>query len=304
MTFTEKGALRRLFLCTWMWEGRVTQEKLPRWRCDEHLKLKQKITKIIQIALTAFAIILPPGPSFASPSCSTSQFDEISTIRYIHDGDTLHLTNGRKIRLIGINTPELARDNKPAEAFSTEAKNALESLFKQNKSIALVYGKDKKDHYGRYLAHAFLTDGTNVQEAILQQGLASVITFPPNLRFAACYLATEKHARCAKAGLWNNSTVLDAKNLKKQQLGFHLIKGTVKSIKTNSKGIWLNLDNKLTVGIRPKNQSLFDLKHINNLLNHVVIVRGWLNKSNRSTPFYLRIRHPLSIQRSTTYACY
>ena len=301
MMFTEKDALKRLFLRPWI--GPYVA-KSQGWRCDEHPKAKQKANKVIRAALITFTVILPStSPSLATTSCSSNQFDETSTVRYIYDGDTLHLTDGRKIRLIGINTPELARDSRPAEPFAIESKNALKSLFKENKSISLVFGKDKKDHYGRYLAHAFLANGRNAQAEILQRGLASAIAIPPNTHFAACYLENERSARCNKKGLWRDSLTLEAKDLQKKHIGFHLIKGTVNNIKTDSKGVWLTLDNKLTIGIRQKNQSLFDLKAINNMLNQTIIVRGWLNKSNRSTPFYLRVRHPLSIQRLSSFSC-
>ena len=241
--------------------------------------------------------------ALADNTCSVTEFDETSHVRYIHDGDTIHLRDGRKVRLIGINTPELARDNKPAEAFAFEAKKKLTLLFEQDKSIALVLGKDKKDHYGRSLAHAFLSDGTNVQAAILEQGLASVIVIPPNTLFASCYLDIERSARCNKTGLWKNNNILQAKDLGRQHQGFHLIKGTVTTIKTDNKGIWLNLDNKLTIGIRTENLHLFDPEAVNKMLNQTIIVRGWLNKSNKSTPFYLRVRHPLSIQSTSAFAC-
>lgn len=240
---------------------------------------------------------------YAEPVCSTEHFDETTKIRYIHDGDTLHLIDGRKVRLIGINTPELAHDNKPAEAYAKAARSALRSLFSKEKSISLLYGEDKRDRYGRLLAHIFLADGRNVQAILLKQGLANSINVPPNTRFSSCYLEMERMARCNGAGFWENSILLDAKNLKKQHTGFHLVRGKINSVTTNSKGIWLNLDNKLTIGIRPDDQSYFDEALLNEMVNQTVIVRGWINQSNRSTPFYLRLRHPDSMQLAATFAC-
>jgi len=277
MTLIKKDAFRRLFLCPLV---------------------------LLQLA---FLLCLPFSPAIyaaaTDTACSSQQIDEVATIRYIHDGDTLHLKDGRKIRLIGINTPELARDSKPAEPYAVAATDALKTLFKDNKSIALLYGKDKKDHYGRYLAHALLTDGQNVQAELLKQGLAQVITIPPNTRFASCYLEAEHQARCNKAGLWQNSNIVAAAQLQNSHIGFHLIQGKVENIRTNNKGIWLDLDHKLTVGIRPENQALFDKKTIDALLHQTVIVRGWVNKSDKSTPYYVRVRHPLSIQLAESYSC-
>lgn len=241
-------------------------------------------------------------------TCSTAlndkKYDELAEVRYVHDGDTLNLRDGRKIRLIGVNTPELARDHKAAEAYADEAKDALSAQFKKNKSVGLVFGNAKKDHYGRYLAHVFSAERQNVQASLLTQGYAYAITFPPNTQYAKCYLALEKQARCNQRGLWKNNAILPTRDLKKSDIGFHLIQGKVKNIRTTNKGIWLNLDDKLTVGIRPADLSLFDIKKINSMLNQSIIARGWLNENDRSTPFYIRVRHPLSIQLSSDVSCH
>ncbi|MBE9564778.1 MAG: thermonuclease family protein, partial [Proteobacteria bacterium] len=229
----------------------------------------------------------------------------------IHDGDTLHLYDGRKVRLIGINTPEVARGRQAAELFSAEAKNALKALFKNDESIGLVFGKEKKDHYQRTLAHGFTKDGINIQAALLIQGYAQAITFPPNTDFTACYLEQERIARCSKKGLWKKTRPITAKKLDDTHIGFKLVKGKLKSISINKKGIWLNLDNKLTVGIRPDNQQLFDIDTIYKMLSQSVVVRGWLNKNNSKSkntkletrPYYIRIRHPSAIQLSSAFAC-
>jgi endonuclease YncB( thermonuclease family) len=278
MMVTKKDALQRLFLCP-----RVL---LP-------------LSFLLCLSLSQAALAATAGIA-----CASEQFDESAKIRYIHDGDTLHLVDGRKIRLIGINTPELARDNKPAEPYALAATDALKSLFKNDKSIKLLYGKDKKDHYGRTLAHALLPDGQNVQAILLKQGLARVITIPPNTRFASCYLEMEHQARCDKTGLWQNANIIEAKQLDNSHIGFQLVQGRVESIHNNDKGIWLDLDNKLTIGIRPENQALFDVRTIDKLLHQSVIVRGWVNRSDKTTPYYVRIRHPLSIQLANTYSCH
>lgn len=248
-------------------------------------------------------------PAFSghlSASCldsSATQYDEIAEVHHIHDGDTLQLRDGRNVRLIGINTPELARGNNVAEAYAGEAKKTLSALFNTDKTIGLVFGEEKKDHYGRFLAHVFSANKQNAQAALLKQGHAFAITFPPNTQLAACYLALEHEARCHKQGLWKGIAIIRASELNYTHTGFHLIQGKIKSIKTNKKGIWLNMDDKLTVGIRPDNQALFDIDAINTMLNQSIIVRGWLNKSDRSTPFYLRVRHPLSIQPASNDNC-
>jgi endonuclease YncB( thermonuclease family) len=262
------------------------------------LRLSTYFSLLASTLLTVLA-----SPVLAENACSSEHYDETTTVRYTYDGDTLQLRDGRKVRLIGINTPELERKNKVAEPFAIAAKNTLKTLFKNHKTIALRYGEEKKDHYGRLLAHGFLTDGQNIQTILLNQGLARAINIPPNTMFSACYLEQEHKARCKKIGLWKQAKILQAKNLKKQHTGFHLVQGKVTNISSNNKGIWLNIEHKLTIGIRPDNQALFDIKSINDMLNQRVTVRGWINKSKKSTPFYMRVRHPLSIQLAEKFTC-
>ena len=241
--------------------------------------------------------------SLADSACPGTQYDETTSIKYIYDGDTLQLKDNRKVRLIGINTPEVAHGKDAAELFATEATNALKTLIKGKKSINLIYGEEKKDHYGRLLAHGFTSDGKNIQATLLAQGLARAIAIPPNTQFSTCYLQQEREARCSRKGLWKKLKVLTAKKLNDTHIGFQLVKGKLNNISINKKGIWLELDHKLTVGIRPKNQQLFDIKDIYKMLNQKIVVRGWLNKSKKDSPYYIRVRHPSSIQLAATFAC-
>ncbi|NOQ90637.1 MAG: hypothetical protein GQ549_06805 [Gammaproteobacteria bacterium] len=258
------------------------------------------------IRLTLCYLAILQTTSFAAlsePACTATHFDETAIVRYIHDGDTLHLRDGRKVRLIGINTPEVAHGKHAAEPYSAEAKKALQDLFKQDKTIKLVYGKEKKDHYQRVLAHGFNKDGTNIQAALLSQGLAHAVSFPPNTKFSACYLEQARNARCNTAGFWRKTKALSASKLNDTHIGFNLIEGKLNAIKLNKQGIWLNLDDKLSIGIRPDNRQLFDISDLNKMLNQSVMVSGWLNKSKKSMPYYMRIRHPSALQLSSAYAC-
>jgi endonuclease YncB( thermonuclease family) len=268
--------------------------------------------RITQSARTAMWLCLycltTAFPAISGAACPEADYDETSTIKYIVDGDTVHLKDGRKVRLIGINTPEVARGTRAAEPFAAEAKNVLSALFKENKTVSLVYGEEKFDHYDRLLAHVYTAGGKNVQTVLLKQGYARSITFPPNSHYSACYLQQEREARCSKKGLWKKIKPLNAKKLDDTRIGFQLVKGKLVNININKKGIWLNLDNKLTVGIRPDNQPLFDINRLYKMLNQKIVVRGWLNKNKKASatipPYYIRARHPSSLQLADTFACH
>ena len=80
---------------------------------------------------------IPPGPS------------ESVKVKYAVDGDTVKLVDGRSVRLIGVNTPEL-HANKNPEPGSIEAKLALKAWV-EGKEVELIYGEEPKDRYNRVL---------------------------------------------------------------------------------------------------------------------------------------------------------
>ena len=136
MLLIKKDAILRLFLCPRMGGqiiapctictstipgGRILQGARTAVRlCPKISKVTHRTRKATQLCLflllTGSPVFAQTLPSSCSNSLATVQYDEIAVVDYIHDGDTLRLRDGRRVRLIGINTPELTRDNKPAEA--------------------------------------------------------------------------------------------------------------------------------------------------------------------------------------------
>lgn len=240
------------------------------------------------------------APALAvTENCPSSRYDESSTIRYVHDGDTIKLVDGRKIRLIGINTPEVAKDGNAAENYALAARDLLRRLIsKQHNRIQLVHGLEGKDHYQRLLSHVFLPDGTNLQAQLLASGLATAITIPPNSRFSDCYQKAEQQAICQTRGLWSHQIKTIAE-LKNNANGFHVLKGKLQKIQPSRKGIWLTLEHGLSLRIAFQHKSLFDMQYLNSLIDQEVIVRGWLQakkQPRQGERFYMQIKHPSSIE--------
>jgi micrococcal nuclease len=117
------------------------------------------------------------------------------------DGDTLVLEGGARVRLLGIDAPEMEREGRPAEFLAHKAKAFLTELT-QGKEVRLEYGQLRYDRYGRVLAHLFLADNTLVEGALLRQGLAHVYLHPPNLSHREVLLAAQTEAMEARRGVW------------------------------------------------------------------------------------------------------
>lgn len=235
------------------------------------------------------------SPLAAFGLCASDRYDETVIIQKVHDGDTVNLADGRKIRLIGINSPELARDEQPAEAYAQAAKEYLQGLARQSRHWRVRWGAQKKDHYGRWLGHVFIGD-RNLNAEMLRQGLASVIAIPPNQWSLTCYQQQEQQARHEARGIWGTpgQKIWQAADLPMSLRGFQFIQGRVENIIATKKSLWLQLAPKFSIRIARENMQYFDERSLYNWRHHKIEVRGWLN-------FYkgrlqVRIKHPAVIR--------
>ena len=269
-------------------------------------KLNKFSQNLVSTGFWLFAVCTLLYTPFAlSEDCLSNRIDQYSTVKQVYDGDTVKLTNGKKIRLIGINTPEMNYKTGEPEPFAKAAKTFLTRKVLKKK-IGIRYGADKKDRHGRYLAHIFLNDELNLQQALLEKGLAVNISFPPNLWQQGCYMDAEKEARKNKIGVWKNhhKNIILASNIKPTQTGFQFIKGRISNIKQDKKIIWLNLStnsnaNKQTktpisLKIYKKNLSYFKNMNIEQLKGKKIIVKGWISRYKKH--YYMTVRHPNALQ--------
>jgi endonuclease YncB( thermonuclease family) len=88
------------------------------------------LTGLLRASL-AGALLLCAIPSLAAPLCPADHIDEQVRVASMPDGDTLRLSDGRRVRLIGINTPEVAHDGRPAEPLAEEAHALLQRLVRE-----------------------------------------------------------------------------------------------------------------------------------------------------------------------------
>lgn len=123
------------------------------------------------------------------------------------DGDTLDLAvpDGRsattRVRLWGIDTPELARDGRPAQPGAEAARRRADELaFDQSVTIHLQAHR-LRGGYGRLLAYVVLPDGTVLNERLLSEGLARADDRWPH-REVERYDRLEEQARREGRGLW------------------------------------------------------------------------------------------------------
>ena len=150
---------------------------------------------------------------FSIPFGKSYNYTNILVTRVV-DGDTLKLENGERVRLIGIDTPEMhesqklyrdsARTKQDTSTIQKLGRRAYEFTknLVEGKRVSLEFDVEKHDRYGRLLAYVYLKDGTFVNAKIVEEGYASLMTFPPNVKYADLFLKLLQEARNSRKGLW------------------------------------------------------------------------------------------------------
>jgi micrococcal nuclease len=180
---------------------------------------KQQL-RIIQAAVLTIAAAFYFGGRCASPAREPQAAKEAGGYFYVErvvDGDTLKLSGCQRVRLIGVDTPEVHESQKLTRDASRSRKDvaAIIGLGKkaaaftrqlvEGKKIRLEYDVKKKDRYGRLLGYVYLEDGTFVNARIMEEGYGQVMTIPPNVKYADYFLKLQRQARESGKGLWKES---------------------------------------------------------------------------------------------------
>ncbi len=137
-----------------------------------------------------------PTPTPAIPTSVQCDWAEVAGV---DDGDTFRIAteSGQedRVRLIGIDAPE---GGKPLSAEAT--RSLTETL---GARVCLERDTTDRDRFGRLLRYGWTDAGVLVNEALVSQGLAAVVTFPPDVRYLANrYQPAEEQAKAARLGLW------------------------------------------------------------------------------------------------------
>ncbi len=187
------------------------------------LKMLQRLKRIV-VCLCASIVIA--GCSDKGFNINTSNEGKVSIpfgksynyenilVKRVVDGDTIQLENGERLRLIGIDTPEMHESNKLYRD-SRKSNQDIETIKKlgrmsyeftkrliEGRRVRLEFDVEKHDKYGRLLAYVYLKDGLFVNAEIVKQGFASLMTIPPNVKYADLFKALYQQARENNRGLW------------------------------------------------------------------------------------------------------
>lgn len=174
-------------------------------------RVRTLLAVAVFIVLMAVVALDRTGAFSTAPGDVASLDGAAVRVERVIDGDTLVLattdrTTGKaiRVRLWGVDAPELAHGGSAAEPLAGEARAALERFVGAGEVTLALERSETRDRYGRLLAHV-IVDGESAGAALVAAGLAESVErwrHRDTERFEALELA----ARRAKRGIWSEST--------------------------------------------------------------------------------------------------
>jgi len=150
----------------------------------------------------------------AAVALSGERGENFIRVRSVVDGDTIVLETGQRVRLIGIDTPEVYESEKLHRDARKQKRNprVIQEMGKKSSAYAksllagqrvrLEFDVEKLDKYKRLLAYVYLEDGTFVNAQMVKAGYASLLSIPPNVKHADLFREMYREARENNRGLW------------------------------------------------------------------------------------------------------
>lgn len=156
------------------------------------------------------ATIAPLSPTSAPPTATPAPERVAARVVEVVDGDTLDVSidgQTERLRLIGIDTPEVVDPRTPVQCFGREASaKAHELLDGQTVQLEADESQGERDRYGRLLRYIWLPDGRHYNLLMIAEGYAHEYTYDVPYRYQAEFKQAEREAREAARGLWASTT--------------------------------------------------------------------------------------------------
>src|SRR5690606_27774791 len=129
-------------------------------------------------------------------------------------------------------------------------------------------------------------DGQNLEAQLLAEGLGYFVAFAPASDLLDCQRQAEQQARAAGKGLWQHAPVFAVSQLTRS--GFALVQGQISRVQHNRGGLWLELEDTLSLRLDPQELSAEELARWLKMAGRRVEVRGWVVERASRAPEHPR----------------
>lgn len=224
----------------------------------------------------------------------------------VQDGDTLKLADGRSVRVLGINAPEITVGKKRGQPLGRESlASARQFVSHAGGEVRLGFEAERRDHYGRWLAHVYDKSGRSLAAEQIRAGMAIQVSVPPNSAQESCLATIESRMRKNPTGVWRDAywKEFTAKSLTPADTGFRVIRGKAIRVDVNS-SVWIEFEGNLVARIGKGDWAAFKRKDWKDLEGKTLEVRGWITARNdkgqtgkrRFKPLVMGVRTPSSLK--------
>ncbi|WP_179953164.1 thermonuclease family protein [Desulfobotulus mexicanus] len=178
------------------------------------------------------------------------------TVGFIPDGDTLRLSDGRWIRLMGIDAPEMGHGNQRGSCGGDMARQALVNLIGK-KSVNLK--TEGKDRHGRTLGKIYLENGLCINTELIRLGMAWVYIHGKPDEDQKKWIDLQKKAILQKKGIWKLMKKSSPVIANRRSYRFHLENCTfAKKINTRNRIYFASAEEAFAAGYAPARNCLPD----------------------------------------------
>lgn len=210
------------------------------------------------------------------------------------DGDSLLLVDGRQVRLIGVNAPELGKDGAPHQPLAVEAR-ALTARHTEGRRVTLDFDRERLDRHGRTLAYVSVSGADDLQDMLVRSGLAWFVAVAPNLARVARYRAAEDEARANRRGIWADPAYRPkpAEHLRPSDAGFQRVLGKVQRVERREQILYLALTPGFHLLIAHSDWGNFGGRPAD-WAGRTIVARGWVAAHNGVV--HMRVSHPAMLE--------
>jgi endonuclease YncB( thermonuclease family) len=230
--------------------------------------------------------------------------EALHAVKKVIDGDTVILDSGEHVRLVGIQAPEIARDDSSGQPYGPEATETLKKLI-GNQKIRLEMAEEPRDRHGRILAYLYPQNGNGegemLQIGMLKAGAAMLYTFPANTVHVEAFRKAENNARASQKGLWQLASykALTAENADQGMGQYRVVEGTIRQV-AKVRGSWYlnfgeNWKEDFTLFIERKHLKRFSSgdMHPQGWEGRKIRIHGWIFPKNGPM---IQLTHPQQIE--------
>jgi len=185
---------------------------------NNHVNQQKNVSNKVNVTNQPKKIISPTLTFTLSLTPTTISISTPTPIFYpvvkVIDGDTIDINinnQTKRVRIIGINTPEVVDPRKEVECFGKEASEKAKSIL-IGKKVRLEEDptQGNTDKYGRLLRYIFLEDGTDFGLLMIKEGYAYEYTYRIPYKYQEQYKQAQKEAAESKRGLWQDNVCVDS----------------------------------------------------------------------------------------------